>query len=106
MSDLILTDLADGILTITLNRPDKKNALTDAMYGQLVAALERGAGDEAVRVVLIRAEGDAFTGGNDIGDFMMIASSGRPVGEASVFRLLKALARFEKPLVAAVHGFA
>ncbi len=106
MSDLVLSAVEDGVQTITLNRPEKKNALTDAMYGQLVAALEQGAVDPAVRVVLIRGEGDAFTGGNDIGDFMMIAASGRPVGEASVFRLLKALARFEKPIVAAVHGFA
>ncbi len=66
MSNLILTDIADGILRIQINRPDKKNALTAAMYGEMAAALDRGAGEPAVRVVLIHGGPQAFTSGNDL----------------------------------------
>jgi enoyl-CoA hydratase/carnithine racemase len=105
MTDPVLTRFADGILTVTLNRPEKKNALTQAMYAVLAEATERARTDEAVRVLLFRAEGDSFSAGNDIADFIAIGSSGgSQVVDAPVFRFLKALADLDKPAVAAVRG--
>ncbi|XKH53084.1 enoyl-CoA hydratase/isomerase family protein [Citricoccus nitrophenolicus] len=69
----VVVELQDAILTITLNRPAKKNALTDPMYGLLADAIERAASDPDVRVVLLRAEGDLFSAGNDIADFSRLA---------------------------------
>lgn len=90
-----------GMLTLLMNRPDKKNALTDAMYGALADAMESAENDAGVRVVVIRGAGDMFCAGNDIGDFL--ASSGN-IGEANVFRFIRLLASFTKPLVAGVQG--
>lgn len=69
----VVVELQDAILTITLNRPAKKNALTDPMYGLLADAIERAESDPDVRVVLLRAEGDLFSAGNDIADFSRLA---------------------------------
>ncbi len=106
MTDHVTTDLSGGVLSLTLNRPDKRNAITDAMYAAMADALDGAVTDKAVRVVLLRAEGEAFSGGNDIGDFMAQRGAGVMTGDLSVFRLLKALAHFEKPIVAAVKGVA
>ncbi|HYF23856.1 MAG TPA: enoyl-CoA hydratase-related protein [Caulobacteraceae bacterium] len=106
MTDHVQTALQGGVLTIRFARPDKKNAITDAMYRVVAEALEDAATSERVRVVLFEGEGDSFSAGNDIGDFVQIATSGRPAGEAAVFRVLKALAHFDKPAVAAVKGSA
>lgn len=104
MSEHILTELADGVLTVTLNRPDKKNAITQAMYAALSEATEQARTDDAVRAVLFRGEGDSFCAGNDIADFIAIGSqTGEPL-DMSVFRFLKALADLDKPAVAAVRG--
>ena len=104
MTDHIGTELAGGVLTVTLNRPEKKNAITQAMYAALSEATERARRDEAVRVLLFRAEGDSFSAGNDIGDFIAIGSqTGQPF-DMAVFRFLKALADLDKPAVAAVRG--
>lgn len=92
-----------GVATITLNRPEKKNALTVEMYASLVEGLTRAEQDTAVRVVLLRGEGDNFTSGNDLKDFMNDPPSGF---DSPVFQLLLKLVDFEKPLVAAVHGAA
>ena len=104
MSEHIRTDLADGVLTVVLNRPDKKNAITQAMYAGLSEAVERAKTDGEVRVVLLRAEGDSFSAGNDIGDFIAIGSQTDQPFDMAVFRDLKALADLDKPLVAAVKG--
>lgn len=105
MSDHIQTVLQDGVLTVTLNRADKKNAITQAMYAALADATERTRTDDAVRVILFRGEGDSFSAGNDIADFIALGSqtSGNLV-EMGVFRFLKALADLDKPAVAAVRG--
>ena len=92
-----------GILSVTMARPDKKNALTNAMYGALADAIEAAETDPGVRVLLIRGEGDMFTAGNDVGEFAAIAS-GSFQGERHVGRFLYALARSSRPLVAAVQG--
>lgn len=95
--------LSDRILTLTFDRPEKKNALTQSMYGVLADALAQAAEDDDVRVVLITGAGGTFTAGNDLGDFI----SDPPQDASSpVFRLLKAASTFPKPLVAAVEGSA
>ncbi|WP_296818320.1 enoyl-CoA hydratase [Brevundimonas sp.] len=100
----IRTALQGGVLTVTLDRADKKNAITQAMYADLAAAVERAQTDAAVRVVLFRAEGDSFSAGNDIGDFAAIAMGGQRPTDMAVFRFLKGLAFLQKPAVAAVKG--
>jgi enoyl-CoA hydratase/carnithine racemase len=103
MTDHLRTDAADGVLRLTLARPEKKNALTLAMYDGLTAALEDAERDAAVRVVLVHGEGGAFTAGNDLFDFL----NDPPTGEDSpVFRFLRAVSAFPKPLLAAVEGHA
>ena len=104
MTDPIQTELADGILTVTLARPEKKNAITQAMYEMLAEATERARTDEAVRVLMFRSEGDSFSAGNDIADFIALGSQGQQPGDMPVFRFLKALADLDKPAVAAVRG--
>jgi len=74
MTEHIRIDKADNILTLTLARPDKKNALTNAMYGVLTDALHAAEADPAVRVIVIRGEGDMFTAGNDVGEFAAMAT--------------------------------
>ena len=105
MSDPIRTELNDGVLTVTLARAEKKNAITQAMYASLAEATRRAQNDAAVRVLMYKAEGDSFSAGNDIADFIAIgASGGGQVVDAPVFVFLKSLAELDKPAVAAVRG--
>ncbi|MFC0632909.1 enoyl-CoA hydratase [Brevundimonas balnearis] len=104
MTDHVLTHLSDGVLSVSLNRADKKNAITQAMYTALAEATERAQTDPAVRVILFRGEGDAFSAGNDIGDFIALGSQAAGPDDMPVFRFLKALAHLEKPAVGAVRG--
>jgi enoyl-CoA hydratase/carnithine racemase len=101
MSDLILTDVTDGILRIQIDRPEKKNALTVAMYAELTATLERAAGDPGVRAVIIHGHPQVFTAGNDLADFMTAPPAGE---DAPVLRFLRAISTAEMPIVAAVDG--
>lgn len=96
-------DLANGVLTITLSRSDKKNALTNTMYAALADAIERADTDEGIRVLLLQADGDTFTAGNDIGEFTAQASN-NVQAERHVIRFLRNLAKTGTPLVAAVQG--
>lgn len=96
--EVIVSD-ADGVRTIRMNRPDKRNALTAAMYDAMAEAIE-GAG--SVRCLLLTGGPDAFCAGNDLQDFLR-ASGGEGLGSA-VLRFLHALARCDRPLVAAVAG--
>lgn len=99
----ILTEIAGGVMTLTFNRPGKKNALTSEMYAALADGFARAEADPAVRVILLTGAGGAFTAGNDLQDFL----ARPPVGdEAPVSRFLNALATATKPLVAAVAGVA
>ena len=104
MSEHIKTNLAGGILTVTFARAEKKNAITRAMYTVLAEATERARTDDAIRVILFQSEGDSFSAGNDIGDFISMGSHGASSGGTPVFRFLKALADLDKPAVAAVRG--
>ena len=104
MSEHVHVALDQGVLSVTLARPEKKNAITQAMYAALSEATERARTDADVRVILFRAEGDSFCAGNDIADFIAIGSqTGEPL-DMSVFRFLKALADLDRPAVAAVRG--
>ncbi len=97
----LLSETADGVLTITFNRPAKKNAFTLDMYDRWTAAMKAGAEDREVKAVLLRGAGGVFTAGNDLMDFMKSPPTGT---DTPVFRLLETLVRYEKPIVAAVAG--
>jgi enoyl-CoA hydratase/carnithine racemase len=101
MTEHIKIERKDGILTLTFARPDKKNALTNAMYGVLADSLVSAETDSAARVIVLRGEGDMFTSGNDVGEF---AAAGAVQGERHVSRFVRALAQSTRPLVAAVQG--
>jgi len=102
MTDHIETYIAGGVLTLVMNRPDKKNALTSAMYAALADALEAAETDDAVRAILIRGAGDLFTAGNDLSEFAAVATGA--ADQQQVMRFLHALAAAAKPLIAAVQG--
>jgi enoyl-CoA hydratase/carnithine racemase len=104
MTEQIRIAQEGGVLTLTLSRPDKKNALTNAMYETLTGELARAAKEPAVRVVLFEAEGDMFTAGNDIADFAAIASGAKPANTLAAHPFILALGRFPKPIVTAVQG--
>ena len=97
----ILTHAEAGVLTVTINRLDKKNSLTSAMYGAMADALQAAADDASLRVVLLQGHETIFSAGNDIGDFLNQPPS---TPESPVFRFLHGIAQFPKPLVAAVCG--
>ena len=94
--------LQDHVLHIQLNREDRKNALSHAMYWKMAEAIERAEDDKDVRVILIHGSDDCFSSGNDIADFM--ASDIGDYGEVPAVRFLKSLYRCGKPIVAAVAG--
>ena len=105
MTDHVRIDEANGVLTLTLNRPEKKNALTQAMYQALGDAIDGAAAGTGVRCILIQAEGDVFTAGNDLGDFAAVnRSEPSDAPRRSGNPLLAALARAVTPIVAAVNG--
>lgn len=105
MTDHISTTREGAILKLGFNRPDKKNAITAAMYGVLADGLAEAGRDDAIRAVLFHSRGDVFTSGNDIADFMSGASSpGADDEKPPVIRFLEAIATAEKPLIAAVQG--
>ncbi len=102
MTDHIRTEAADGVLELTIDRPDKKNALDQAMYRALADALDAAAADQAVRAVLLAGAGGVFSAGNDIADF----ARGGARGGGETPRLIETVLRFTKPIVAAVDGLA
>jgi enoyl-CoA hydratase/carnithine racemase len=100
-SEFISVQTADGICSIGFARPEKKNAITAAMYQSLADALTSGASSSEVRVFLIHGSPECFTAGNDLLDFMMKPPSGP---DAPVFQFLQAISTASKPIVAAVAG--
>ncbi len=100
MSD-ILTHFDAGVSTLTLNRFDKKNAITGDMYAAMAQAIDHAQADPATRVLVIQGHESVFSAGNDIGDFL----NKPPSTESSpVFHFMRALSTFEKPVIAAVAG--
>ncbi|KPF59092.1 enoyl-CoA hydratase [beta proteobacterium AAP51] len=104
----IKTATLNGVTTIEIARPEKKNALTVAMYQAMTDALNAAKADGAVRAVLITGQPGIFTSGNDIEDFMSRGTGGGGAGsednESPVFKFMRALLDCDKPVVAAVTG--
>lgn len=98
----ILTNKADGILTIAFNRPEKKNAITSAMYRTMADAIRDAESDAAVRALLITGKPEVFTAGNDLEDFLKNTSA--DVADLPVAHFMRALSTAAKPVVAAVAG--
>lgn len=97
----VQAQVSDRVLEITLNRPERKNALTMAMYSAAAELLNAAADDAGVRVVIITGSGGSFTSGNDLVDFLGGSATG---AESPVFQFMSALYNFPKPVVAAVNG--
>ena len=103
MTDAILLQREGGLLTLQLNCPDKKNALTRAMYTQLAEALEQADADSGIRAVLIQGSNECFTAGNDIADFLEQPPSNL---DSPPFHFMQSLLNCRKPVIAAVAGAA
>jgi enoyl-CoA hydratase/carnithine racemase len=101
--DPVLTERDGGVLRIELNRPEKKNAITIAMYQALGDALTSASADRGVRAVLLHGKPEVFSSGNDVADFLAAPPRGE---DFAPFRFLRILGHFDKPLVAAVSGAA
>ena len=97
----ILQNQESGVLTLTLNRVDKKNSLNASMYAELADALQSASTDIDIKVVLVQGHETVFSAGNDIADFLQQPAS---TADAPVFRFLKGIATFPKPLMASVCG--
>lgn len=111
MSDLVLTDTRDAIATLTLNRPDKLNALSYALIDRLLELLDLIETEEAIRVVILTGAGDrAFSAGADIHEFSQSVAQGADVAMRDFVmrgqRLTARLEAFPKPIIAAVNGLA
>ncbi len=108
MTDHVLIEKSGGVLTLTFNRPEKKNAITPDMYAAFGDAIDGAPADPEVRCILIQANGDMFTAGNDLADFAAANSdtSAAPAGgeRRGGSALIQALARARTPIVAAVNG--
>ena len=100
MSELLI-DKSSGVLTITLNRLDKKNSLTRTMYAGMAEALAQADADATLSAAVIQGHETVFSAGNDIGEFLNRLASGE---ESPAFQFLRAISVFSKPLLAAVCG--
>ncbi|HEU4704417.1 MAG TPA: enoyl-CoA hydratase-related protein [Sphingomicrobium sp.] len=106
MSEHVRIESGGGVLAITLARPERRNAITVAMYAALADAIGNAQGDPSLRLITLSGEGEDFTAGNDLADFLaaMPRDGGDKGEEIAVWRLLRVLAANDLPLVAAVHG--
>lgn len=103
MTDHILTELKDRVLTIRFNRIDKKNALTQAMYSKMAQAVREAEANAEVRVILFAGQADCFCAGNDLADFINVPPSST---DSPVAQFMFALSACKKPVVTAVSGIA
>lgn len=103
MSEQIEVTRGGGRLRIRMNRPERRNAITVAMYAALAEAIEAAADDDEIRLITLEGAGEDFTAGNDLADFL---ADMPPPGttDIPVWRLLRALAKNPVPILAAVHG--
>ena len=102
MSEHVLVEREGDRLSVTLNRPERRNAITVAMYAALADAIESAADDPSLRLITLQGRGEDFTAGNDLNDFLQAMP--RDGEDIPVWRLLRALARNQVPLAAAVQG--
>lgn len=103
-SGFVETETSAGIMEISLHRSERKNALNQAMYGDLTAAIEQGVKDAEVRVILLTGSGGCFTSGNDLADFANAPEILN--GDNVIVRFMTALTECPKPVVVAVEGAA
>ncbi|HEX5515662.1 MAG TPA: enoyl-CoA hydratase [Gammaproteobacteria bacterium] len=103
MTEHVFVDTTQGVMSIRLNRPEKKNALSQAMYAAIADAFAQAETDDTVRVILLAGTDDCFTAGNDLLDFLNNPPSGE---DSPVARFLNAISQAHKPVVAAVEGVA
>jgi enoyl-CoA hydratase/carnithine racemase len=104
VTEHVLVEKSEKLLVLTLNRPDKKNALTRAMYKTLATEIGNADADPNIRCVLIKANGDMFTAGNDLADFAAVGNATEAPRAEDANPLLPALAKARTPLIAAVNG--
>ncbi len=100
MSEHIQIEQHDRVTTITISRPEKKNAITQEMYARMAQAIQAYGSDDAARALVISGSGDMFTAGNDLKDFAVAGGDEVP----SVQRFLMAIKDCPKPVIAAVNG--
>src|SRR5215831_18687768 len=100
--DHIQSELKEDVLRITIDRPEKKNALTGAMYNALADAVEGGEANPDVRVLLLHGNGDSFTAGNDLEDF--VANQWKGQAHPPAVRFITTVVHAKKPIIAAIHG--
>ena len=103
MNHAVLQDISEGVMTLTLNRVDKKNAFTQDMYGLCADAMLAAADDPSVHALVLQGHETIFSAGNDIADFLQRAPS-VDSAHAQVTRFLRGLVTFPKPLIGAVCG--
>lgn len=101
VSGHVLISQSGGVCELRLNRPDKRNALTIAMYDTLWEAVVRAEADDSIKVILLSGAGACFTAGNDLGDFL---SGDSQNDERGAVRFIRLLPKIRKVLMAAVHG--
>ena len=104
MTDHVDVTNEGGVLSLRLNRPERRNAITVAMYAALAEAVEGAADDPAVRAIVITGAGEDFTAGNDLADFLQEMPSPGAEADIPVWRFLRAMAKNQVPAIAAVHG--
>jgi enoyl-CoA hydratase/carnithine racemase len=104
MTDEITVSSTNGVQTLRINRPAKKNAITDAMYRALADGLTAGDADPSVRVHVILGSAGVFTAGNDIADFLSVSAGGGT--DLQGLRFITLLPKVEKPIIAGVDGAA
>jgi enoyl-CoA hydratase/carnithine racemase len=102
MNEYVRVERQGAALAITLARPERRNAITIAMYAALAEAVESAAGDDSIRLITFQGEGQDFAAGNDLADFL--SALPRDTTDIPVWRLLRALAQCETPILTAVHG--
>ena len=104
MNDHVQVNNEGGVLSLRLARPERRNAITVAMYAAMADAVESAAHDNSIRVITISGEGEDFTAGNDLADFLQAMPPPGAGADIPVWRILRALAKNTVPLVAAVQG--
>lgn len=104
MDDHVLVDHQGSVLSVTLARPERRNAITVAMYAGLADAIESAADNASIRLITLEGQGEDFTAGNDLGDFLQTMPDPHSGEDIPVWRLLRALAKNQVPIIAAVHG--
>ena len=105
MTAEIIVERDIGVITVTINRPHKKNALTSAMYEAMIEALDAAEASEDIAAVVLRGAGGVFTAGNDIANFLEAANADESCAMAA-FAFIRRIASFDKPLIAAIEGLA